>query len=352
MPSAAPRFRAGLIGCGNIASRYDERPAGGRHRFTHAGMYSAAERFALVGAADPAAERLAACGAFWNISALFASPVDMVRACEPDVVSIATPDDTHASVTLSLLDAPRPPRVVFLEKPLATDSATGLRVLRACRDAGVVPVVNYVRRWDENHVRACDFLAGGGLGAILSVTGAYVRGIRHNGCHLVHMLKRLFGPVAGVVAQGGAGRGSFPGDPSLDVELRFAAGPVARLTALDPTGYNYSIYEIDIFGERGRLRFVDNGRRIELHTAMADPDFPDFRRLVPVNEPWCGSTYDEAMLRAGDHLLAILDGGVPDPERAARDALDDLIVIEAALASAENGGVLVHPAPTDIQAVR
>jgi predicted dehydrogenase len=329
------RYRAGIIGCGNIGGRYDERENDDRSIYTHAGMYRSASAIDLICAADPNTERLEAFGRFWSPVKCYRDYKKMLGDEALDIVSIATPDETHCGIILDILRI-RAPRVIFTEKPLAMNMEEALMVNEACRQKSVCLIVDYVRRWDENHRRVRDMVLKGSLGTIQSVVGYYVRGFRHNGCQMINTLQFLFGTTSSVQVIGDSNAGSFAGDPSLDVALEFESGIPARVISLDKFGYGYSIFEIDIFGKNGRLRLLDGGQRIEYCRAVEDAQFPNFSKLAVSDSDLKEPTYGKALLGAGSQMVAILSGETDRLENTARDAIDDLCVIEAAFASANS----------------
>jgi myo-inositol 2-dehydrogenase / D-chiro-inositol 1-dehydrogenase len=77
-------------------------------------------------------------------------PLAAISASEVDAVMIASPDATHAALTLACLQARKP---VLCEKPLAPDSAECLGVLRAEDALGKRLVqVGFMRRFDPAYV--------------------------------------------------------------------------------------------------------------------------------------------------------------------------------------------------------
>ncbi|MEW6263554.1 MAG: Gfo/Idh/MocA family oxidoreductase [Thermodesulfobacteriota bacterium] len=329
-------FAAAVVGCGAIGSLYDEGRNNGAI-YTHAGMYCRLEDFILKAGADRNEERLREFGRAWRVTGLYTSLETMLLRQETDIISIATPDHTHAPLIETCL-ALRPPRIIFTEKPLAENLEAGRKLIESCRAKNVHLVVDYVRRWDSTHRRIREFLENRGLGRIQTAVGYYVRGLRHNGCHLINLAHFLFGRFRRVRAFGRADQGSLPGDPSLHLHLETADDVGLDFIALDRRAYDFSLFELDILGETGRLRLLDGGRRFELYRVEPHPDFPNFKHLDGRKESWLFSTYEQAMLQAGRELAAVLRGEAARSVNDAAEALDDLAVIEAALRSSRADG--------------
>ncbi len=342
-------LRAGLIGCGAIGSRYDEgrstdSPRANAPLYTHAGMLSALPEFELVAIAEPDQQRRAACRTAWGVPTAYAGHREMLARERLDVLCLATPDETHAALLADILELARP-CAIFTEKPLAATASEARALGLRCEAAGVALLVDHVRRCDSNHLALRDFLSGSGLGPLRTVVGHYVRGIRHNGCQLVNLLRFFVGEPLCVQAFGLA-QGSVADDPSLDLRLVFADGCTALVAAQDRAGYAYSLFETEFYGDRGRLRLDATGRDISLELAEPYAEFPGFTRLAQAPSPWPKETYGAAMLRAGRELARAASGQPLELALGWREAARDLEIIEAALASALAGGAeIALPAP-------
>jgi len=117
---------ASVIGCGQ---------GGGLslHAVSNSGDY------ALIAAADPSADaRKRVADRFPNVR-LFADFREMQAECRTDVVCIATPAPSHASIAREVLL--HDPKGLLLEKPLACDASTAEELLREIRDAACPVVV-------------------------------------------------------------------------------------------------------------------------------------------------------------------------------------------------------------------
>jgi myo-inositol 2-dehydrogenase / D-chiro-inositol 1-dehydrogenase len=90
-------------------------------------------------------------------------PLATIKADDVDAVLIASPDHTHADLTLACLRARKP---VLCEKPLAPDSTECLGVLQAESKLGKQLVqVGYMRRFDPPYVEMKARSTQSGIGA-------------------------------------------------------------------------------------------------------------------------------------------------------------------------------------------
>ena len=102
---------------------------------------------------------------------VFEDPERLINDLLVDAVVIASPDDTHARLTLACLQAGKP---VLCEKPLATTVEDAIRVLDAEVALGQRLVsVGYMRRFDPQHVAVKTAVADGALGRPLLFKGVH-----------------------------------------------------------------------------------------------------------------------------------------------------------------------------------
>lgn len=79
-------------------------------------------------------------------------------------VYIATPHASHAELCIAAAERGKH---VLVEKPLATTREDGQRMIRACRDRGLVLAVGYNRRFYAETVKLQQLLAAGAIGDIV-----------------------------------------------------------------------------------------------------------------------------------------------------------------------------------------
>jgi predicted dehydrogenase len=338
-------LRAGLIGCGAIGSRYDEGRTEDNSIFTQAGMFSATTEIDFACITEPDPVRRKACQAAWKVPVAYADHLEMLDDAPLDIVGLATPDETHATILEDIL-AHSKPKVIFTEKPLCESAAKSNALGLRCETAGIALIVDYVRRHDENHTALRHFLSTGGIGQLHTVSAYYVRGIRHNGCQMINLLRFFLGDPVRVRAFGLA-QGALKGDPSLDLRLEFAEGLVAQVMAMDRKGYSFSAFETEFSGDRGRVRLDATGRNIRLELIEPYPEFPDFNRLTTTNTPWPKETYGQAMLRAGQEIVRVANGEAGEIVNNWREASRDIEIIEAAITSAMMDGIPVNIPPAN-----
>jgi predicted dehydrogenase len=195
----------------------------------------------------------------------------MLADLEPDLVTIATPNITHAALTLQA--ARYGVQAICCEKPMAVNLAEAREMHRVCRDAGTVLIVNHQRRTLPAMVRMREMIEEGAIGEVQLLRGTCQGDLLTDGTHVVDSLLHLSGdaevdwvfgsvyrnpPPAGETPSGGfraAGgyRYGHPIETGAAGIWQFAAGPRAEVFTggLHLPGRQYNDYEV--LGTTGRL---------------------------------------------------------------------------------------------------
>jgi predicted dehydrogenase len=126
-----PPLRYGLIGCGGF----------GRFCLKE---YSRMEEVVCVAVADHQPDLAVTTGEAFNVHAC-ASPQELLDRSDIDLIHLATPPFTHASLATAALEAGFH---VLCEKPLATTMADAERLIRLAAERGRILAVNLIMRYN------------------------------------------------------------------------------------------------------------------------------------------------------------------------------------------------------------
>lgn len=345
--------RVALIGLGNAA------------RTLHLPALRSIGGATLVGGSDPDAARRREWEAV-SATPAFDDPGRLLAEAAPDVVVIATPPATHASLTELALAAGAH---VVCEKPLARSVAEAERMLAAADRHGRKLAVNHPFRTMPIFEALSREVRSGRSGGLVFLSGWQLldlptwqepgwRGqLSHGtlyeaGIHIVDLALELFGgPPAAVFARtyAGAAAPSPRADPIHLLVLEWPDGRLAQLTFnrlyKGPTRFA----ELRADTERASLRASYGGRaalragllgsvlptvRLELGAAgLAWAEIGNRRRPLarnPRNVPAVGTA------RLLERILEALRRG-EEPPSSGREARDVLAVVAAAYASARTG---------------
>ncbi len=296
-------YRAGIIGCGRIAAGFDDDPRRG-YVSTHAGAYIRTPGIELAALCDVDAARVQRSGDKYQVRGRYTDFREMLAHERLDLVSVCTWNDSHREIVEAAAAAGA--RTIFCEKPLADSLPAADAMVRACKRAGVLLLVDHQRRFDRFHQQIRESLHQGRLGRIQQVTCYYTAGITNTGSHLLDLLRFLFGEVDWVQAIPSRNPSANPQDPNLDGWLQFREGPLAALQACDVR--DYTIFELNVLGTLGRLRVMSHGFDAQFEEARDSSHFAGYRELYPAKAPLDFDGSREFMLQAVNHLLGCLEG--------------------------------------------
>lgn len=262
----------------------------------------------------------------------------------PDLLCVATPDHLHAEVVLAAIRAGV--RMIFCEKPLATDLATADHLVATARRTGTTMSVNYTRRWLPDVVEARAQVRAGAIGPLAHVlvqTGGPRAMLFRNLTHGLDLLSYFAdAEPEWVIAElepadyGTDYRGDGGHDPATEpganVYVAFRNGVRGYLAGMKsaPPGE-----ATQLAGAGGRIVLDAEGARL----ILAAPEAPLVRRLTP-------RATVAGMAAAVADLVASHRAGRPtaSPPEQARHAV---ALTAAILASQAQGNARVPVPPPD-----
>lgn len=244
-----------IVGCGNIAGKFDESIAPNDFPMTHAGAFFRDKRFNLAGCIEPNLDRRKEFSKKWNILKSFESFIRMPNLeGEFDIISICSPTACHGDDVKNALSLK--PKLIFCEKPVTISADQTKKISDMCQDAGVLLCINYSRRWDPDIHKLKSIIENKLLGKLRSVSGVYNKGLLNNGSHMIDLLNFLFGKVD-IVKTGKSIKDYSENDPSVPVWLIDKNGLQINLSCGNAN--DFSIFEIQFIFEAGILTMEDGG---------------------------------------------------------------------------------------------
>jgi len=326
-------YRVGIVGCGKIASDFADDPKMVGDVFTHAEAYSGnpATVFAAVCDTDP--ERLEKCGERWGVSARYPDLKAMIEVEDLDILSVCTPDETHYHVVKDILEVAHHVKFILCEKPLAMTVMEAEELVALSQEKGVILGVVYMRRYAQNYNTLKEYIQSGQLGEIQAVSGWYTKGVKHNGTHWFDALRFLVGDVQWVRAW--QKNDEYVDDPTLDVVLGITGGGIASLRACD--GRNFTIFDMEIMGTKGRIQLLDSGYKIELSQVVESKRYSGYKELTRTEKDF--GDRKNLMLHAVEDVVAVLQTG-KTPASSGQDGVEAVRIAACAIQSAQKGEVI------------
>lgn len=242
------RIEVGLIGLGGIGMAYDLGASADRIR-SHAKALTQHPNFELKFSVDPDEKARAQFTDLFH-SQVFSSIEVASRYSRPDLIVIATPTETHRDVIKDVINCIRP-KVILLEKPLATNIGDAEFIVELTRKKGIKLFVNFIRRSDPGAIRVkrelIDPLGDSGFNGY----AYYSKGLLHNGCHLIDLLTWWLGKALRF-SELHCHRASSSPDTVGSAKIYFERGFVVfeKVSLDDPRAHS-----VELFGRSGYLRY-------------------------------------------------------------------------------------------------
>ena len=265
-----------IVGAGAIGAFYDTPDS--EYFLTHAHAFSAHPDFNLLGFVDTNLERVQSAGRLWRCRA-FGSIEEAFRNERIDIACIAVPDEMHYALLKKV--SALPVRAVFTEKPL-TKTLRDAEEIVAIYGNRMIPVcVNYKRSFVPEFEALRNDIKRGALGNYLTGTGYYGKGLLHNGSHLIQLLHFLIGDIEEhtIVA---SENDFYSDDPSISATLTFDNKKLFNLRHISCS--HFTIFEVDLIFENGRVRITDAGFKIEYHAVIEHHVFKGYNFLTKTKE--------------------------------------------------------------------
>ena len=265
-------IRIGLIGCGGISGNHlpqIEKAAGG----------------VIHALCDIHPGRLKAAGDRYGVpeERRFTDWRDLIALESVDAVDICTPNNWHVPMAMAAVDAGKP---YCVEKPLGLNYAETAELLRRTEEKNIPSMICFSYRFMPAVRYARHLVDEGILGNVVNIYAQYWRfdrdiaryGVSGDlGVHILDLTTFLAGDVTGVFAQLGTAVPFRKREDSEEIApvttddwchflARFAGGASATFSITRAAYGNRNHIMVDIYGEKGALRFdLNDNTKLEFH---------------------------------------------------------------------------------------
>lgn len=264
-----------VVGCGNIAGRFDHDRVDTDTPFTHAGAYARHGGFAIKACVDPNQQTRESFMKRWGVPAGFSSLTEALDAgLSIDVVSVCSPTSSHFDDLLAALKLS--PKLVFCEKPVAQHLAQTELLIKRYRQEGVMLGVNYTRRWDPTLIRVITEIRSGTWGKLRCINCLYNKGLLNNGSHMIDLLHLIFSQLE-IAHAGPMYVDIWPEDPSVPALLIGDQAVPVMLNVSDAR--DYSLFEVQFVTERGVISMEEGGLRWRFRMVKDSQTFANYKTL-------------------------------------------------------------------------
>ena len=297
-------FSVLIVGCGNIAGRFDNENKDNKFSLTHADAFKKHGSFNLTACVDPDIDRLKYFKKRWNIRNSYNSLDEVLKTNESyDVVSICSPANLHSLHLQAVLDLK--PSLVFCEKPLTNNLIEARNLVKKLEKNNILLAVNYSRRWMPDLESFRKDLLNGKWGKIRSIVGHYNKGLLNNGSHMIDLLHFLIGSFTPIWA----GQPLFDftdDDPSIPVVC--SSKEVSNIFLNVTDAADYSFFEVSFYMEGGVVAMKNGGQNWNIRERIDHKVYKGYKTLSSVkNQP---AYYNITMNKAVENIFDALSGDV------------------------------------------
>lgn len=241
-------YKVCIIGCGDIGFLFDhgKKTEGA---LTHFKAFGESEKFNLIGVAESKNEIREIVTNEYKTAAY----EDYKRMCEeirPDVVVIATNDESHYQILTDLISYK--PGLVFCEKPLSLNLNDVRKIVKLYEDNRIYLQVNFTRRFLNEFYEIEKNIKNKRIGELESVTFYYSRGLIHNASHYLDLINWYIGETEKKLFKISVKDGINKTDDTISFDMIYNNGLEIRFMGLNPT--NLSFAEVDFIGTKGRMK--------------------------------------------------------------------------------------------------
>lgn len=344
-PITNRRIRIAVVGCGRIAANHFNAIE------THK------DSLQLTAVCDTDKQALQAAETKYSVTG-YDSLAALLDASDVDVVTLCTPSGLHPEQAIQVA---RAKRHVMTEKPMATRWKDGLRMVRACDEAGVYLFVVKQNRRNATLQLLKRAAEKGRFGRIYMVTinvfwsrpqsyydSAKWRGtwefdggaLMNQASHYVDLVDWLIGPVESVQAYVATLARNIQVEDTATVGVRWRSGALGSVNVTMLTYPKNLEGSITIIGEKGTVR-VGGVAVNEIQTwQFADQD-PDDEKVKTASYETT-SVYGFGHPLYYDNVIKVLRGAA-EPETDGREGLRSLEVLIASYLSARDGRRVALP---------
>ena len=284
-----------LIGCGRMGFSFDNNKKTDKP-LSHFSAINADKNFKLEAVTDIDSNVLK-CISSSNSIKTYTNHLQLLENHNPDVITIATPDNTHYQIAIDVLNSR--PKLVLIEKPLANNSKEINEAVRLYNSCNIPLMVNYSRRFFEPFISWKKLILENTLN-IKQITCHYTGGLLHNGIHFIDLICYLLGVPELVNVFSNANNFT----PSFELLYKENSLSVYFIGLKDSPA---SVEEFDVFHEFGRFRIDNHG--IKKYEIIDDQSYPGFK--VYGNEKKIMEDSNSALIFAYQNIFDFLENNAP-----------------------------------------
>lgn len=278
-------YNAAVIGLGQIGMGYDYQCCTDEKILTHCSAYHSHKGFNLCAAVDSDIRRCDQFSEKYHLPA-YKNIDDLFSNVSPDVISIATPTDSHYQVFKELL--PYKPKAILCEKPGSYSCETLQEMIELAKKNNILFLVNYMRRYEPGVNELRRYINDGSLGEIKKVIVKYTNGFINSASHFINLLQYIFEEVS-----------------ILPISRKLIKIDDIDALFVEISDIDYAFYEVEFIGKKGVLRYYDAGQDIRIQLSQQSTNFGK-TQVLSNQVRFCETDYLRFQWHVIDYLYSCL----------------------------------------------
>ena len=267
-------LNAAVIGLGKIGYKFDfdKKLTNFFGISSHVGAYKDSKKFRLIAVCDLDKKTIEKFKILNQSIKCYPSYNEMLSHEKIDVLSICTPPDMNHKIINKAIKCGV--KTIFCEKPLSHSIYYGKKILDLDYIKSVNFFINHRRRWSDLYLDIKNQLDKNFLGDVEHIQSFYSGGLFNNGTHMIDTLRMLFGEIESVFTyKQNKRKKPFFGRNDYDTSAILKSKSGFTIDLISYSGNNYLMFEIDIYGSKGRLRICNNGAILKYWKRVKSKNF-------------------------------------------------------------------------------
>ena len=255
-----------FIGAGNIVCGYQNNLTN-----CHVAAMLKSKYFDVVGVIEDDSVKAKR---FMKLTGAKIMNLEDLKPSEADIVAICVPTESHFKFIKKMCEIGI--GNIFCEKPFCSNLKEASTAFNLMRDKGINLYIGYQRSFISDIEELKKHYDDNELGKFISAVFYYSKGLLNNGSHALDLILHLFGEIK-LEHIGEKVIDYSDDDPSVELILSNKDRHI-KLIPLEET--SASVFELDIFFQKERIKFFDNFFYFERYVVIDDERYPGYKKYV------------------------------------------------------------------------
>ena len=264
-------LKALIIGAGSIGGLIDSHDS--KSIASHAHAYYGHPDTLLTAICEPSELNVFAFMERWGEMRRYSNVAEIGYDEHFDIASISSPTTSHFHDMTTLLKRPDC-TYILCEKPLVATKEEFYSLSSQLQRTNKKILINFVHRYNPTFITLASRIQKEEFGKSLGFQGACTKGLLLNGSHLLSVLSHFLGKVATVKPfRASYCSGDLCGE--FGISLSRGGGTINVLNQLQ-----YSLFELTIWFEKGVIKILDGGEKIEIYSKTSSTIHGEYNTLT------------------------------------------------------------------------